>query len=58
VPERRRGRGFRPGGGGGGALLWRRRGGGQHGRRRWVVGSRESTRGQLISKNSVSREVF
>ena len=53
VPERRRGRGFRPGGGGGGALLWRRRGGGQHGRRRWVVGSRESTRGQLIERSSL-----
>lgn len=34
VPERRRGRGFRPGGGDGGALLRRRRGGGGHHRRR------------------------
>lgn len=54
VPERCRGRGFHPGGGGSGALLWRRRGGGQHGQRRWVVESRESTEISVVSASPSS----
>jgi len=53
VPERRRGRGLRPGGGSDGALMWRCRGGGQHRRRLRIVVSRGVVeRGELICKTS------